>query len=81
MSYNQDERSQFEIASDSLREHASTGQLSTDDRNLRVMIMELLQRVESLTARVDDLESGARDVGAGEHTIDAETSRTLPHQP
>jgi len=81
MSDTRGEPSQFQIAGDYLREQASAGQLGTEARNLRVMILELVRRIESLTARVGELEHAARDARAGEHTIDAETSRSLPHQP
>ncbi len=70
MSHDQERRSQYQIAAQSLRARTSHGDLAPDDRNLHVMIVELATRVEQLSDRVDELETAARELGTGENTID-----------
>ncbi len=71
MGHGHDERSQFQIASEALRQRASMGHLSPDDRNLRVMIVELVERVEKLTARIP-LQSAAPKPGVAVDVLEAE---------
>ncbi len=66
---------------DAFRDHKIHGGVSAAEQNLYAMITSLAAQIETLVARIDELETAARDAGGGENAINTEVPRTLPHQP